>query len=458
MRENYRNSIVSVKKFPQFTTTNVIEGHVSAINIEIGQAGIVAIFSLIFYYITLDNILNIIVLLILAGISIGAITGNNSIINQAIKSKDETEIAEEKEMLDKCVAYAIEKNKYGALNLEDLEGELQTYTKGGAIIDGTESIEAYEDGKLITTKKIRVKFIKTEHVYMIDQEGSVEDYYLADTVWQNNVNYVLDEQNKTLTISQNDTSRNDIYNGDVIIKKKAVINGVEYTTKFPDYCLNLFAQASRMTSFSMEDIGTSNVRSMSGMFAVCTALEDVDLSNMDTSNVTDMQQLFYNCSAIKNLDLTSFDIRSVYNMALMFEGVTAKLDLSGWNIPRDGIICSQSGAVIFGNNLSEEIVAKNWNVSKAQCLVGLFANCSSLKKIDISNWTFGTGHIAHGFLAGCSSLTTVTGIDGWSLSSFNLNQSPFAGICQNCTAINNRLTGGIWNNGTWSNGTFTPST
>lgn len=61
MRENYRNSIVSVKKFPQFTTTNVIEGHVSAINIEIGQAGIVAIFSLIFYYITLDNILNIIV-------------------------------------------------------------------------------------------------------------------------------------------------------------------------------------------------------------------------------------------------------------------------------------------------------------------------------------------------------------------------------------------------------------
>ena len=65
MRENYRNSIASVKKFPQFTTMNVIEGYVSAINIEIGQAGIVAIFSLIFYCITLDNILNIIVLLIL---------------------------------------------------------------------------------------------------------------------------------------------------------------------------------------------------------------------------------------------------------------------------------------------------------------------------------------------------------------------------------------------------------
>lgn len=403
-------------------------------------------------------VITIIVILILAGISIGAITGNNSIINQAIKSKDETEIAEEKELLDKCVAYAIEKNKYGALNLEDLEGELQTYTKGGAIIDGTESIEAYEDGKLITTKKIRVKFIKTEHVYMIDQEGSVEDYYLADTVWQNNVNYVLDEQNKTLTISQNDTSRNDIYNGDVIIKKKAIINGVEYTTKFPDICNNLFAQATRMTSFSMEDIDTSNVWTMDGMFVLCTDLVDVDISNMDTSNVISMVQLFCNCSAIKNLDLTALDISNVKHMGGMFGGVTARLDLSGWNIPMDRLICDYYAATVFGGNLSEEIVAKNWNVSKAKCLVGLFANCSSLKKLDISNWTFGTGHIAHGFFDGCSSLTTITGIDEWQLSNFNLNQAPFTAICQDCTALGNKLTGGIWNNGTWSNGTFTPST
>ena len=57
MRENNRNSIEKCrKKLPQFTTMNVIDG----------QAGLVNYSSLIFYSLTIDNILNIIVLLILA--------------------------------------------------------------------------------------------------------------------------------------------------------------------------------------------------------------------------------------------------------------------------------------------------------------------------------------------------------------------------------------------------------
>ena len=51
MREKYRNSIARIKKFPQFTTMNVIDG----------QAGQINCASLIFYSLTIDNILNIIV-------------------------------------------------------------------------------------------------------------------------------------------------------------------------------------------------------------------------------------------------------------------------------------------------------------------------------------------------------------------------------------------------------------
>ena len=70
MREKYRKSIASLNKFPQFTTMNVIDG----------QAGLISYASLIFYSLTIDNILNIVVLLILAGIAIGAITGENGIL------------------------------------------------------------------------------------------------------------------------------------------------------------------------------------------------------------------------------------------------------------------------------------------------------------------------------------------------------------------------------------------
>ena len=81
MREKNRKPIASLKKLPQFTTMNVIDG----------QAGLVNYSSLIFYSLTIDNILNIIVLLILAGVTISALSGDNGILQNAIKAKEETE-------------------------------------------------------------------------------------------------------------------------------------------------------------------------------------------------------------------------------------------------------------------------------------------------------------------------------------------------------------------------------
>ena len=51
MREKNRKPIASYIKLPQFTTMNVIDG----------QAGLIIYASLIFYSLTIDNILNIIV-------------------------------------------------------------------------------------------------------------------------------------------------------------------------------------------------------------------------------------------------------------------------------------------------------------------------------------------------------------------------------------------------------------
>ena len=75
---------------PQFTTMNVIDG----------QAGLMSNSSLIFYSLTIDNILNIIVLLILAGVTIATLTGNNGIITRANQAKTETEQAEKEEKYD----------------------------------------------------------------------------------------------------------------------------------------------------------------------------------------------------------------------------------------------------------------------------------------------------------------------------------------------------------------------
>ena len=89
MRENNRNPIERCRKrLPQFTTMNVIDG----------QAGLVIYSSLIFYSLTIDNILNIIVLLILAGVTIATLTGENGILTRASEARDKTEEAQEEEL------------------------------------------------------------------------------------------------------------------------------------------------------------------------------------------------------------------------------------------------------------------------------------------------------------------------------------------------------------------------
>ena len=89
MRENNRNPIEKCrKKLPQFTTMNVIDG----------QAGLVIYSSLIFYSLTIDNILNIIVLLILAGVTIAALSGDNGILQRATEAKEQTQIQSEEEL------------------------------------------------------------------------------------------------------------------------------------------------------------------------------------------------------------------------------------------------------------------------------------------------------------------------------------------------------------------------
>ena len=154
MRENNRKPIEKcIRKLPQFTTMNVIDG----------QAGLVIYSSLIFYSLTIDNILNIIVLLILAGISIGAITGNNGIIGGAQDAKEETEISQEKEIVELSSVQAMGKNNRGRITKENLQESLEKNAKNKT------NVYTLDEENLI------VEFKKSKRVYNVDSEGNVKE-------------------------------------------------------------------------------------------------------------------------------------------------------------------------------------------------------------------------------------------------------------------------------------------
>ena len=113
--------------------------------------------------------ITIIILLILAGITINAITGDNGLIKNAGNAKKQTEIDNEKEIVDTCTIQAMGENKYGNITKEDLQNELDDYT-------GDAKTEVLHDGE----DTLYVYFIETERYYTVDIDGIVNGPVTAD--------------------------------------------------------------------------------------------------------------------------------------------------------------------------------------------------------------------------------------------------------------------------------------
>ena len=116
--------------------------------------------------------ITIIVLLILAGITISAITGDNGIIRNAGQAKEEMEIANEKEILEKAIVQAMGNNKYGNIVEEELQSELDKETGEG-------KTEATNAGDEYVVLKTNLKF-NSNFSYMNPDTTEFDTYLGGD--------------------------------------------------------------------------------------------------------------------------------------------------------------------------------------------------------------------------------------------------------------------------------------
>lgn len=110
-------------------------------------------------------VITIIILLILAGITISAITGDNGIIGNAGQAKEETEIANEKEIVEKATVQAMGNNKYGNIEESELQKQLNKETKEGK----TEVSDVRDEFEVV--------FNESKRYYLVDKDGNVEGVY-----------------------------------------------------------------------------------------------------------------------------------------------------------------------------------------------------------------------------------------------------------------------------------------
>ena len=122
-------------------------------------------------------VITIIVLLILAGITINAITGDNGLIGNAGTAKEEAEIANEKEILEEATVSSMGKDKYGNLKQETLQEELSD-----------NDVEVTQSGNNFICK------FPSEREYIVNQDGDITEKkgLLASEISAENYgNYVM---------------------------------------------------------------------------------------------------------------------------------------------------------------------------------------------------------------------------------------------------------------------------
>ena len=108
-------------------------------------------------------VVTIVILLILAGITIGALTGENGLLKSTLTAKEKSEIANEKEIVDIATVQAMKKDRFGEVKKVELQNQLDNNTEAGK----TSVTEEIED------KVLLAKFIASQRIYEVDEDGNV---------------------------------------------------------------------------------------------------------------------------------------------------------------------------------------------------------------------------------------------------------------------------------------------
>ena len=119
-------------------------------------------------------------------------------------------------------------------------------------------------------------------------------------------------------------------------KVKIVIFDNSFKAAHPISCFCWFAGFEKLIKIvGLENLNTSNVTNMNGMFYGCSNLTSLDVCGFNTSKVTDMSNMFCGCFNLTSLDIRGFNTSKLANVEYMFVNCGNLKEVyvgNGWNI------------------------------------------------------------------------------------------------------------------------------
>lgn len=390
-------------------------------------------------------VVTIVVILILAAISINILSGEDGIISQAIKSKEEQEIGKEKELINLAYTGLKSEDINKQITAEDMENEINNINGAGTVevtgqgslkIEFLESNRNYlidvETGKVEQENKELEELVGEAYAAIYDNtqlvfgrtEGEIPTTYTytnssgietvgtltkgwteietleaessSDIPWRSYARSIenVETINEISPINTAYWFNNFMYCKSLDLTKLYMSNVTDMTAMFQ--CAGM--QLTTCTIKGLDKWDTGNVKSMRNLFNYSTWTINKDIINWNVSNVTDMYRTFYDTdfkSTTIELDLSNWDVSNVTNMYGMFENIggdkaeSVKFDLSNWNTIN---VTDMSYMFAEGPIYAKEFEIKGiefLNTSKVENMAymfkGTFDNVPTVN-LNLSNW------------------------------------------------------------------------
>jgi len=312
-------------------------------------------------------VVTIVVLLILAGITLGNVFGDGGSIKltQDQKNRIEEEIASKQEE----IAGLENQLKEEQIDKKPPPVEASTEMYAFLYTDGTLSIGSKEEA-------ISYKTVSKAYGNIVGKTQIVVEN--NTTIWQRPW---IDDATSITT---------------VIFKEQVA----------PTFTAGWFYGCTNLTNIQkIENFRTDKITDMRNMFCNCSNLESLNVSKFNTENVTNMQSLFYNCGKLTSLNVSNFNTDKVTNMFAMFYNCTnlTNLDVSNFNTEN---VTNMTRMFQLCSNLTS-LDLSGFNTVNVTDMRYMFSNCSSLANLDVSSFDTAKVTGMNYMFSRCSKLTTI---------------------------------------------------
>ena len=432
-------------------------------------------------------------MLILASITIGAVSGEGGLIGSANEAKEKTEIANEKEVVDRAVVQAMGKNKRGNLVRSELQDELDKITGEG---ETEVTIDEVDYGYF-------VKFLDSGRIYKVSRDGEVEylgkeedlltqaniianpesnttpefiqtveltvetpidigdvDFMLVSAWSQDENTAPEDSEFQVAQLTGEGRRRTTTVNssasvgGDYYLWVRVVVGEIEKEECFGPYAIK---DHTTLVATSNESGSTSNFL---GMPIERGLIQSVEIKNTlvgtghslgdgNTYDVTEGEKGkylgwyeqnengYYEVTIAGEGEVVA-NIDSSYLFANIGYGITdVEVTMTGLEYLDTGLVTNMS--YMFINCKVVTLNVNSFNTKNVNTLRSMFYNCSNLTNLDLNNWDTSTVTSLYGTFQGCTNLKTLE-ISDWDTSNVNSmgvteNYWTSAGTFQGCKSL-----------------------